>query len=68
MTGAGAAVLASSVAFALAWGVILLRLRRVGPQRTVTSAERKLSPGGSIGADGEARVALERDRGASRCR
>jgi O-antigen/teichoic acid export membrane protein len=30
VTGAGAAVLASSVAFALAWGVILLRLRRSG--------------------------------------
>jgi len=30
VTGAGAAVLVSSVAFALAWGVILLRLRRTG--------------------------------------
>jgi len=30
VTGAGAAVLVSSVAFALAWGVILLRLRRSG--------------------------------------
>jgi O-antigen/teichoic acid export membrane protein len=30
VTGAGAAMLASSVAFALAWGVILLRLRRSG--------------------------------------
>jgi O-antigen/teichoic acid export membrane protein len=30
VTGAGAAILVSSVAFALAWGVILLRLRRSG--------------------------------------
>jgi O-antigen/teichoic acid export membrane protein len=30
VTGAGAAVLVSSVAFALAWAVILLRLRRTG--------------------------------------
>jgi len=30
VTGAGAAVLVSSFAFALAWGVILLRLRRTG--------------------------------------
>jgi O-antigen/teichoic acid export membrane protein len=30
VTGAGAAMLVSSVAFALAWGVILLRLRRSG--------------------------------------
>jgi len=30
VTGAGAAVLVSSIAFAVAWGVILLRLRRSG--------------------------------------
>jgi Na+-driven multidrug efflux pump len=30
VTGAGAAVLVSSFTFALAWGVILLRLRRSG--------------------------------------
>ena len=33
VTGAGAAVLASTVAFAATWGVILLRLRRDGVQR-----------------------------------
>jgi Na+-driven multidrug efflux pump len=30
VTGAGVAVLVSSVAFAAAWAVILLRLRRTG--------------------------------------
>jgi Na+-driven multidrug efflux pump len=30
VTGAGAAVLVSSIAFGVAWGVILLRLRRSG--------------------------------------
>ena len=34
VTGAGAAVLVSSVAFALTWGVILWRLRRTGGFRT----------------------------------
>jgi O-antigen/teichoic acid export membrane protein len=33
VTGAGAAVLASSAAFAVAWAAILLRLRRTGLTR-----------------------------------
>ena len=62
VTGAGAAVLVSTVAFAATWAVILVRLRRggLGSGAAVTITARWPSAGSSSSRHGEARARPER--------